>query len=407
MKQHTLVWAGQSKTTNPSNVGGPIREVVGGPGPRHNRILNIVETPAERLAPVQRARWWFACLAALALLATPGSAQEPLVFGAIGDSGEVTQGLLGVAREMRTYHRDRAKFDFVLMLGDNIYSDGIGRGLPKVFEAPFADLLSAGVQFYAVLGNHDIRRGTELQIQYPAWNMNGRRFYSFSKGDGLIEFFGLDSTALSEEPSSLEVAETARLEKERAALERKKTLTDSERQRLAWINAEVVENSAFINEQTNVESAQLVWLGEALTTSQARWKVVFLHHSIYSAATKRGGHGGEASVLRLRARLQPIFVGHGVDLVLAGHDHHYDRSTLQPAKSQTGHRVQYVTAGASARLRTNVIDYKNTFLAKADATTHSFLIAYVTREAIRIEARGADGRTLDAFDVVKSQTTER
>jgi Calcineurin-like phosphoesterase len=358
-------------------------------------------------APGRRAPWLVACLAALALLVTSGTAQEPLVFGVIGDSGEVTRGLLDVAREMRVYHRARGKFDFVLMLGDNIYSNGIGRGIQKVFEAPFGDLLAVGVQFYAVLGNHDIRRGTELQIHYPAWNMNGRRFYAFAKGDDLIEFFGLDSTALSEEPSSLEVAETARLEKERAALERKKTLTDSERQRLAWINAEVVENTAFINEQTNVESAQLVWLGEALTTSRARWKVVFLHHSIYSAATKRGGHGGEASLLKLRARLEPIFVGHGVDLVLAGHDHHYDRSTLQPVTSPTGHRVQYVTAGASARLRTNVIDYKNTFLAKADATTHSFLIAHVTRETIRIEARGANGRTLDAFEVVKSRLTEQ
>jgi 3',5'-cyclic AMP phosphodiesterase CpdA len=370
-------------------------------------ILNVIKMPAERLAVIQRSRWRFACLAALALLATPGRAQEPLVFGAIGDSGEVSQGLLGVAREMQTYHRDRAKFDFVLMLGDNIYSDGIGRGLPRVFEAPFADLLRAGVQFYAVLGNHDIRRGTELQIHYPAWNMNGRRFYAFSKGDGLIEFFGLDSTALSEEPSSLEVAETARLEKERAALERKKTLTDSERKRLAWISAEVVENTAFVNEQTNVESAQLAWLGDALAASRARWRVVFLHHSIYSAATKRGGHGGEASLLRLRARLEPIFVRHGVDLVLAGHDHHYDRSTPQPAASPTGHKVQYVTAGASARLRANVVDYTNAFLARADATTHSFLIVRVTRDAVRIEARGADGRTLDTFEVVKTQTTER
>ena len=135
--------------------------------------------------------------------------------------------------------------------------------------------------------------------------------------------------------------------------------------------------------------------------------MVFLHHSIDPAATKRGGHGGEASLLRLRARLEPIFVGHGVDLVLAGHDHHYDRSTLQPAKSRTGHRVQDVTAGASARLRANVIDYRNTFLARADATTHSFLIVHVTSNAIRIEAHGADGRTLDTFEVVKSQTRER
>jgi acid phosphatase len=347
-------------------------------------------------------------VAGLALLVSaPTTAQAPLAFGVIGDSGEVTRGLLGVAREMANVHRDRTKFDFVLLLGDNIYSDGVGRGIAKVFEAPFADLLARGVQFYAVLGNHDIRRGTELQIQYPGWNMNGRRFYEFSKEDGLIDFFALDSTALSDEAWSLEVAEKARLDKERTVLERKKTLTKSEQEHLARIDAELIEDTAFINEQAAVKSAQLIWLGDALTKSRARWKVVFLHHSIYSAATKGRGHGGERSVLRLRALLEPIFVGGGVDLVLGGHDHHYDRSTPQPAKSSTGHQVHYVTAGASARLRARAVDHTNTFLAKADATTHSFLIVHVTRDAIRVDAMGADGRTLDTFEVVKRQLTER
>ena len=72
----------------------------------------------------------------------------------------------------------------------------------------------------------------------------------------------------------------------------------------------------FINEQEAVKNAQLVWLRDALANSQARWKVVFLHHSIYSAATRRGGHGGERSVLRLRRLLEPVFVDGRVDLVL-------------------------------------------------------------------------------------------
>jgi predicted phosphodiesterase len=87
------------------------------------------------------------------------------VFGAVGDSGEVTKGLLDVAREMASYHRDRAKLDFVLLLGDNVYSDGVGRGLATVFEAPFADLLSANVPFYAVLGNHDYGRDESPELQ--------------------------------------------------------------------------------------------------------------------------------------------------------------------------------------------------------------------------------------------------
>ena len=344
----------------------------------------------------------------LAPATTPGKAQEPIVFGVIGDTGLVTPGLRGIAREMLAYRRDRARFDFVLMLGDNIYVDGVGRGIQKTFEAPFADLLAASVQFYAVLGNHDIRRGTELQIHYAAWNMKGRRFYAFSKADGLIEFFGLDSTALSDEARALVLVEKARLDNERAALQRKEsTLTASERRRLEKLNAELGEDVAFINEQAAVKNAQLVWLRDALANSQARWKVVFLHHSIYSAATRTGGHGGERSVLRLRHLLEPIFVDRGVDLVLAGHDHHYDRSTLQPANAPTSHQVQYVTAGASAKVKPNAIDHANRFLAKADGTTHSFLIVEVTHDAIRIEAIGANGKTLDRFEVVKRPLTGR
>ena len=181
---------------------------------------------------------------------TPGKAQEPIVFGVVGDTGEVTPGLRGVVREMLAYRRDRARFDFVLLLGDNIYRDGVGRGIQKVFEAPFADLLAADVQFYAVLGNHDIRRGTELQINYAAWNMAGRRFYAFSKAEGLVEFFALDSTALSDEARALVLVEKARLDNERAALQRKKTtLTASERRRLEKLNAELGEDVVFINEQ--------------------------------------------------------------------------------------------------------------------------------------------------------------
>jgi calcineurin-like phosphoesterase family protein len=104
-----------------------------------------------------------ACLLGLTPLSAPPGAQDSVVFGVIGDSGEVTRGLVAVAREMGVYRRDRSKFDFVLMLGDNIYSDGVGRGLAKGFEAPFADLLAANVQFYAVLGNHEDNERAALE----------------------------------------------------------------------------------------------------------------------------------------------------------------------------------------------------------------------------------------------------
>ena len=312
----------------------------------------------------------------LAPAATPGRAQEPIVL-----VSSVTP-----AKSRLACAASSAKCFLTAASAQGMTSTDARRqhlqrrrwaGIQKIFEAPFADPLAAGVQFYAVLGNHDIRRGTELQIHYPAWNMTGRRFYGFSKGDGLIEFFALDSTALSDEARALVLVEKARLDTERAALQRKKTtLTASERRRLEKLNAELGEDVVFINEQAAVKNAQLVWLRDALANSRARWKIVFLHHSIYSAATKSGGHGGERSVLRLRHLLEPIFVAGGVDLVLAGHDHHYDRSTLQPANAPASHQVQYVT---DRRQRTF-------------ETEHHRLLEHVSGEGRRVDSLLSDRR---------------
>lgn len=45
-------------------------------------------------------------------------------------------------------------FDFVLMLGDNIYGAQTADGFRRKFEDPYKPLLDAGVKFYASLGNH-------------------------------------------------------------------------------------------------------------------------------------------------------------------------------------------------------------------------------------------------------------
>ena len=64
---------------------------------------------------------------------------------------------------------------------------------------------------------------------------------------------------------------------------------------------------------------QLEWLDDALAAATSQWKIVALHHPIYSS----GRHG---STQYLSETLEPILVRHHVDLVLAGHDHHYERT---------------------------------------------------------------------------------
>src|SRR6185503_1945479 len=65
---------------------------------------------------------------------------------------------------------------------------------------------------------------------------------------------------------------------------------------------------------------------EHARTSGKRWLVVFLHHPPYS----RGTHDStqEPDLIRLHDDLVPLFESQGVDLVLAGHSHVYERSFL-------------------------------------------------------------------------------
>ena len=51
--------------------------------------------------------------------------------------------------------RDAFPFEFVIMLGDNIYGSERPQDFVRKFEKPYEALLSAKVPFYASLGNHD------------------------------------------------------------------------------------------------------------------------------------------------------------------------------------------------------------------------------------------------------------
>lgn len=82
---------------------------------------------------------------------------------------------------------------------------------------------------------------------------------------------------------------------------------------------------------------QLRWLRATLAGSDAPWKIAAMHHPMRSA----GDHGSD---LNVRGAFAPLFKRHGVQLVLAGHDHDYQRS-----RSIDG--TTYLVSGAAAKLR--------------------------------------------------------
>jgi predicted phosphodiesterase len=200
-----------------------------------------------------------------------GASNNSLTFAVIGDTGTGDEAQLAVARQM-VKQREKSPFGFVLMLGDNIYETGDRKYIKSRFEEPYKDLLDADVKFYAVLGNHDIIKGTQFQTNYQHFNMSGKRYYHFTKGTedekNLIEFFALDTNAMT--------------------------------------------------------PAQLKWLEDSLKASKARWKVAFCHHSIYSSARMHKPY------LELRKQLEPLYVKYGVNVVFSGHSHCYER--VKPQK---------------------------------------------------------------------------
>src|SRR5689334_6174477 len=75
-------------------------------------------------------------------------------FAVIGDGGTGLAPQYQVAKEMLKDH-EAFPFEFVIMMGDNIYGSQLPTDFKRKFEDPYEPLLTAGVNFYASLGNHD------------------------------------------------------------------------------------------------------------------------------------------------------------------------------------------------------------------------------------------------------------
>jgi hypothetical protein len=127
---------------------------------------------------------------AIAPLSTLPNDKDSVKFLVIGDTGTGGRAQYEVGQRIADAYKS-FPFEFAIMLGDNLYGSEGPSAYVNKFEKPYKPLLDAGVKFYASLGNHD----EPAQRFYKPFNMDGKRFYSFSKGD--IEFFVLDSTYMT------------------------------------------------------------------------------------------------------------------------------------------------------------------------------------------------------------------
>jgi predicted phosphodiesterase len=128
-------------------------------------------------------------------------------------------------------------------------------------------------------------------------------------------------------------------------------------------------------------STQHTWIADTLEAFAAdpavRHVFVYLHHGPYDS----GPHGSQTGV---RDHLVPLFEAYGVDMVFAGHDHTYERSTVSGI-------VYVVTGGGGAPLYSSAGDW---WTEVTEASLH-YCVVDVDGPLIHFVARRADGSTLD------------
>ena len=257
-------------------------------------------------------------------------------FAAIGDFGYA-----GPAEEAVADLVKGARPEFIVTLGDNNYplgsADTIDLNIGLFYHqyiAPYVGRFGCGAlhnHFFPALGNHDwMTPGARPYLDYFELPGN-ERYYAFVRGP--VELFALDS-----DPSE--------------------------------------------PDGTTADSTQATWLKQELEASTAPWKIVYMHHAPYSS----GPHGGTVS-------MRWPFKAWGVDLVLAGHDHDYERfdvDGLPYLVNGLGGAVFYPigkpVTGSVARFNESA----GALFVEADATS------------LRARFQTVDGRQIDALSLAKA-----
>jgi 3',5'-cyclic AMP phosphodiesterase CpdA len=255
----------------------------------------------------------------------PPVKEAPLVRLAVaGDTGTGDAAQAATVDAMVDQARGRPPYDALVLLGDLVYEDGDADEVDTAVIEPFEPLTSQGTELVPVLGNHDHESGEGAEILAEL----GREEPWYVERVGPVRIVVLDSEH-ADDPD------------------------------------------------------QRRWLEQVLAQPRpaGEWTIAAMHHPAYSA----GHHGSTAEV---QENWVPLLTRHDVPLVLAGHDHDYQRSLPLDG-------VTYVVSGGAAKLRPTG---REDFTAVSASVLH-YLDLLVYPRHITGRAIDQAGKLVDQFTI--------
>ena len=212
-------------------------------------------------------------------------------FWVVGDSGTGNSNQAAVRDAMVDY-AGQTQPDFYVHVGDMAYDDGTYAEFTTNFFAPYEDILRNTVVWPA-LGNHEghsADSATESGPYYGAYVLP-RQGESGGVPSGTEAYYSVD-----------------------------------------YANVHLIALDSYDSDRSP-SGPMLTWLAADLEATTAEWIVAFWHHPPYT----KGSHDSdtEGALVDMRENALPILEAGGVDLVLGGHSHIYERSFLLNGAYQT------------------------------------------------------------------------
>jgi len=217
---------------------------------------------------------------------TPGNYR----FWMVGDCGNASTNQINCMNQYLAYNGGRITNAFLLS-GDNAYNSGTNAEYNSKFFSIYQNDALKKMTMYSAPGNHDYNNGASTATTVPYFTYfqtpangesggvpsNNPAYYSFDYGN--VHFLSLDS--------------------------------------YGRVGADKMYDTT---------GAQTLWIKQDLAANNKKWVIAYWHHPPYTMGSHNSDSEGD--LVAIHQRFIKILERYGVDMIITGHSHDYERSKL-------------------------------------------------------------------------------